>query len=289
MMHSKIFIMLLSVLGLLATSGLWLYAQQGSLTSKGVAPATTTLPQLIAPPVATPGFITVNIPTTVTVSAQITDPALLPGGVNLLRLATTGTPATILGVMHDDGLNGDAVAGDHVYTLQAHYNESVSGQIQLQISAAFRGLLRRSSSGITAVVVSTSATETSFVSTNSQLPVSFMYPSSLDPSYGQSDNSLELCPLDDDLCSGGLGIAPGDPTLSQELSDLSIGVQVLSQTTESINGIQWTILVAQDQTTGLMTITGITEHNGATFTVGSINTPNQSTILFEVLARFAFN
>ncbi|PWU12007.1 MAG: hypothetical protein C5B51_01640 [Terriglobia bacterium] len=48
-----------------------------------------------------------------------------------------------MGVMHDDGLNADAVAGDGVYTLQVSFNESAAGQIQLQVSAAFQGMLKR--------------------------------------------------------------------------------------------------------------------------------------------------
>jgi hypothetical protein len=45
--------------------------------------------------------------------------------------------------MHDDGQNGDAVAGDGIYTLRVPFNEAAIGQIQIQVSAAFRGVLRR--------------------------------------------------------------------------------------------------------------------------------------------------
>jgi hypothetical protein len=93
-----------------------------------------------------PAIITVNAPTTVTVCVQI-NPAPLPGGVNLLRLGASGTQPTILGVLHDDGLNGDSVAGDNIYTLQVNFNEPTAGQIQLQVSAAFKGLLKRALTG----------------------------------------------------------------------------------------------------------------------------------------------
>lgn len=92
---------------------------------------------------AMPTMVTLNMPTPVIITAKITDPSLIPGSVNLLRIGATGTQPTILGVMHDDGQNGDAVAGDGVYTLQVLFNEAAPGQIQLQVSAAFRGLLRR--------------------------------------------------------------------------------------------------------------------------------------------------
>lgn len=103
-------------------------------------------------PTATPAIITVNTPTTVTVTAQI-NPAPLAGGVNLLRLGATGTQPTILGVMHDDGLNGDAVAGDGRYTLEYTFTEASFGQIYFEASAAFAGQLRRSASAPLSVPV----------------------------------------------------------------------------------------------------------------------------------------
>ena len=101
---------------------------------------------------ATPAFITVNTRTTVTMTVQLTDSRLLPNGVNLLRLNGTG-PSTILGVMHDDGLNGDATANDEIFSLNVNLNEPTTGQVQLQVSAAFKGLLKRVTSGITFVDV----------------------------------------------------------------------------------------------------------------------------------------
>lgn len=118
---------------------------QSSTTRPAVTPeaSTATNTPTLALPSATPALIIVNTSTLVTVTVQILDPTLVPGSVNLLRLGATGTQPTILGVMHDDGLNGDAVAGDHIYSLRVPFNEPAPGQIQLQVSAAFRGLLRR--------------------------------------------------------------------------------------------------------------------------------------------------
>jgi hypothetical protein len=45
--------------------------------------------------------------------------------------------------MHDDGTNGDAVSGDGIYTLRVALNDPNIDQIQLQVSAAFRGILKR--------------------------------------------------------------------------------------------------------------------------------------------------
>jgi hypothetical protein len=98
-------------------------------------------------PTVTPVNLTVNQPIQVTASCKINmsagDPALLPGGVNLVRLTATGAAGSTIGVMHDDGLNGDAVAGDGVFTYQYTDTETATGQFQLQCTAAFQGVLQR--------------------------------------------------------------------------------------------------------------------------------------------------
>ena len=91
---------------------------------------------------AAPNSISVNVPTAVTFTAVISDPTVISAGVNLLRLRSTGQPL-IVGALHDDGLNGDAVAGDGTYSLHVTLNETSAQAITFQVSAAFRGLLRR--------------------------------------------------------------------------------------------------------------------------------------------------
>ncbi|HUB80172.1 MAG TPA: choice-of-anchor X domain-containing protein [Bryobacteraceae bacterium] len=77
----------------------------------------------------------------VTATAQFTgNPALIAGGLNLLRV--DGAAPIIIGAMHDDGLDGDAVANDGVYTLLFTANSVAA--MQLEASAAIREqLLRR--------------------------------------------------------------------------------------------------------------------------------------------------
>src|ERR1039458_9608493 len=89
----------------------------------------------------------VGTPTQVTVQASITNPSLIPGSVNLLQVNLNGT-TTILGTLHDDGVNGDAYAGDLVFTFVAALNEPQESQVQLQVSAAFKGVLQRVKSPI---------------------------------------------------------------------------------------------------------------------------------------------
>jgi hypothetical protein len=91
---------------------------------------------------AVPTTAVVGTPTEISVQASITDPTLLAGGANLLQLNPNGT-TTILGTLHDDGLHGDAYAGDLTFTLVVTLNVPAAGQIQLQVSAAFQGVLQR--------------------------------------------------------------------------------------------------------------------------------------------------
>ena len=76
----------------------------------------------------------------ITATAQLAgSPALIAGGLNLLRV--DGAAPTIVGVMHDDGLNGDAVANDGIYTLL--FSARSVAQMQLQASAAIQAQLHR--------------------------------------------------------------------------------------------------------------------------------------------------
>lgn len=87
----------------------------------------------------------INQPTVVTATASIVDPGVITNGVTLLQVAATGATTT-LGVMHDDGLNGDRSAGDGIYSLNVTFTRAAIGAIQLSVSAAFRGVLLRTRS-----------------------------------------------------------------------------------------------------------------------------------------------
>jgi PKD repeat protein/flagellar hook assembly protein FlgD len=90
----------------------------------------------------TPAAVLANTPTVVTFQATIpADANLLPTSPNLLRL--NGGTAVNLGRMYDDGTNGDAVAGDGVYTRQATLNEAVPTTLSFRVSVAYKGQLKR--------------------------------------------------------------------------------------------------------------------------------------------------
>lgn len=160
-MKKTIFIFGILVIAFLAVGGVWLYAQQtphagpivrtsqssveqesstvqqGPISNSSTFAATlaATATPTVGMPVAAPSIIVVNTSTPVTVTVQIPNATLIPGSVNLLRLGATGTQPTILGVMQN--------AGNGMYTLQPTFDETRTGQIQLEVSAAFQGILRR--------------------------------------------------------------------------------------------------------------------------------------------------
>jgi hypothetical protein len=98
----------------------------------------------------TAGAVLANGSYQVTATIQLAgEPTLISGGLNLLRVDTS--PPSVVGVMHDDGLKGDAVAGDGIYTLL--FTASSVGQMQLQVSAALRAQVRRPKSPISTVPI----------------------------------------------------------------------------------------------------------------------------------------
>ncbi len=92
-----------------------------------------------------PTAVTANVPTAVTFTAVILDPSVISTTVNLLRYPAVGAPQ-IVGVLRDDGGGADLVAGDRTYTLGLILNESVQGPITFRVSAAFKGVLLRTTS-----------------------------------------------------------------------------------------------------------------------------------------------
>ena len=98
----------------------------------------------------TPMTAVIGTVTQVTIAASITDRSLIPGSVNLVQVNSNGT-TTILGALHDDGLNGDTYSGDLVFTFVAALSSPSANQVQLQVSAAFRGVLQRVKSPIMSV------------------------------------------------------------------------------------------------------------------------------------------
>ncbi|OYU25385.1 MAG: hypothetical protein CFE41_21690 [Burkholderiales bacterium PBB2] len=106
----------------------------------------------MGPPSVTPDKITAGASTAVTVSVSITDPKYQLGSANVLRVKADGS-SQVLGAMRDDGQQGDAVAGDQVYTLRVNLQEPSAGVVNLQVSAAYKQELKRTLSALLPVTV----------------------------------------------------------------------------------------------------------------------------------------
>jgi hypothetical protein len=189
----KAIILALGIVVILGLGGLWLSAapqsapafpppqahqvnpssspqQQASSTAAAQRPLA--IAHTIGSATATPNVISVGTSTLVTVTIQISDPALIPSSVNLLRLGAPGTQPTVLGTMPS--------AGNGIYSLQHVFNESTAGQIQLQISAAFQGSLQRVLSNIATVNVWNSY-QNSQLGIALSVPPTFIPKQSIDP------------------------------------------------------------------------------------------------------------
>ena len=94
-------------------------------------------------PTLNPDHIVAGTASAVTVSVSITDPNYIVGSANLQRLKADGSVLAVMGLLHDDGLNGDAVAGDKVYSLRSTLTEAAAGTVKFQVSAGYRRELRR--------------------------------------------------------------------------------------------------------------------------------------------------
>ena len=101
----------------------------------------------LGPPSLTPDRVVAGVASAVTVSVSITDPNYIAGSANLQRLRADGSVQAVVGLLHDDGLAGDAVAGDKVYTLRTTLSEAAAGTVKFQVSAGFKRELKRTLAG----------------------------------------------------------------------------------------------------------------------------------------------
>lgn len=95
---------------------------------------------------ASPLLIPVGKPTEVTFTIQIADSRVIPQSVNLQRLDVTGRVLSVVGILNDIGANGDAVAGDKMFTIRQTIKETSPMLIHLRVSWALKGELKRSRS-----------------------------------------------------------------------------------------------------------------------------------------------
>jgi hypothetical protein len=125
-------------------------------------------PMAVAPTIdsarVSPTAIPVNTASTVTVTARVTDPSLLSGGLSLLIVDATGKTLSTIGQLHDDGVNGDTEAYDRIFSFQYILTAPSTGAVFYRVSAAFRGVLARALSPVLPLTISTiTRTDTALV------------------------------------------------------------------------------------------------------------------------------
>ena len=124
-------------------------------------PAVLSATPTVSAPVVTPSIVVLNQATSVNVTCQLTtsngDPALLTGGMNLVRLTSGGLDSSIVGVMTA------GVGGIYSYTFTD--TEAATGQYQLQCTAALSATILRTRSAATTVTVVSAPSVTSLSTT----------------------------------------------------------------------------------------------------------------------------
>ena len=196
---------------------------------------------------AAPASITVGHATVVTVTSSITDPTLITTGINLIRINANGSQS-ILTTLHDDGLSGDTVANDKTFSAQVSFNELAAGQIQLQVSAAFKGVLKRSLSNIVVVsVVAGAPNPPTITATLSPVPNA--------NGWNNSDVTVTF------HCSDNVGISSCSPPVTVTTE----GVNQLSGTAKNTVGITATtsVTVKLDKTPPAISATSSPAANAA--------------------------
>jgi hypothetical protein len=111
-----------------------LHSAVGAAVAQGQTPFDSTA--------ASVSMVPAGVPTVVTVTALVTDTKVIPSSLQLQRANATGSP-TVVGTLRDDGLLGDAVDGDRVFSLTFTISETVPKVLAFRISAAFSGVIRR--------------------------------------------------------------------------------------------------------------------------------------------------
>jgi hypothetical protein len=150
---------------LLGVSPLGLYARPlGAAPRLSLALRNSALVGTIGATSVSPNVTPAGVPLAAVVTSSITDPSLIPDSVNLQKLDQSGRVVSVVGTLHDDGLNGDTVAGDNSFSISTTIFETDPGVVRLRVSAAFRGSLLRSFSALMTVNITGTATGVTILS-----------------------------------------------------------------------------------------------------------------------------
>jgi hypothetical protein len=220
-----------------------------------------------------PTFAPANTPTQVTITALITDTSLSANGANVQRLNSAGNPTAVLGILHDDGLNGDAVAGDRVYTLVFTLNEPTPGRIFFRTAAAFQGVVQRVSSSSVAVDIANVASPLSIYAATAPAPNA--------PGWNKSDVSVTFS------CAGGAGGSDSCPGIVRVTSEGQAQAIPGTATDGAANSATKSVSINLDKTAPILNITS--PANGVVVSTPAITVTGTVTDALSGVATFTCN
>ncbi len=184
----------------------------------------------IGAPTVTPDSLVVGVATPVTVTAVIADSAVVPGSVILQSVDANGHLIVILGNLHDDGANGDTVAGDHHYTIQTTLTEASATTVYLRVAARFPGSRHRRFSSVIVVPVLVSPASSPLYP-GQQYPVGFN-PVSVAVADVNGDGRLDLITANNNVS---VLLGKGDGTFQAE-QRFAVGSVPFSVAVADVNG-----------------------------------------------------
>lgn len=112
---------------------------------------------VVEAPVSSPGAIPPSGANQVLITVRVvragSDPLVVANGVYLFRVDAAGKNVANLGTMRDDGTNGDAAAGDSIFSLRINIAQPPQDGFRVQASVPFQRVVRRSLSPVTVIPV----------------------------------------------------------------------------------------------------------------------------------------
>ncbi|MBM3765170.1 MAG: hypothetical protein FJW32_07235, partial [Acidobacteria bacterium] len=227
---------------------------------------------VIGPITIKPTFIPPNTTTQVTITAQITDTTLLANGANVQRLNAAGGVAAVLGNMRDDGLNGDAVANDRIFTLVFPLN-APAGRVAFRTTGAFPNLPARVPSSSIAIDSGAAATPLTIDGSAAPAPNA--------TGWNRQDVTVTFA------CSGGAGGAATCPAIVRVTADGAAQPITGTATDGSGNTATKTVPVNLDRTPPVLAITS--PPNGSIVATPVINLAGTATDATSGIATFTCN
>ena len=187
-----------------------------------------------------PASTPVGVAAVVKVTATIMDPAVLPESIVLQRIDAAGRVTPVPGTLHDDGLNGDTVAGNRVFSMNLPVFETVPGPVTFRVSAQFSGgAMPVLSPPLVVDITGTTATDVSILS-----PANFSF--------------INVAPI---IVSGTVG----DPEATVKINGIAA----------TVGSGSFSASVPLHE--GLNTITAVATNSGGTISTSSIQTSLDTT------------